>query len=113
MAYNSLHTGIEALINTLLLTTPCQEVDIILSPNHDVIENVLKLGDIKVKCVKSGIKSATVTFHPPYERENGDALTVDEIDRFTFEFNEDGCIYARTIDINGIESAAVCTIINH
>lgn len=54
MAFNALHTGIEALVNALLLTTPCGEINIVLSPNHtiDETEQVMHLGSLQIECTK-------------------------------------------------------------
>lgn len=119
MACNTFVCAILGTINSVAVDVPCKEWAVPLSPRHEIIDGVAVLGKLKAKCITprdlptGTMKSITVTFKPPAKRENGIPLTINEIDHYIFEFDGNGCLYAKTVDTNGIESAADCSVVGN
>ena len=99
MAFSALHTGLEALVNALLITTPCSEVNIVLNPGYEVVENKLVSPEWRVECAKP-VQGLEITFSPPTEREDGSALDSSEIGSYIIRV--DGhTASAKTCDTDG------------
>ena len=86
MAFNALHTGLEALINVVLATSPCAEINVTFSPPYTIVGDKLEQAAWKATCVKP-ITGTSISgcFSPPSTREDGSALTIEEIDHYEFK----------------------------
>lgn len=103
MAYNSLHTALEASVNLLLASGLCAEINLVMSPNFTVEENIINSAAYRVECVQPIEASSipmTVTFTPPTQREDGSDLHLEEIVGYEVLF-DGNCAYGWTITAEG------------
>ena len=103
MAFNSIHTALEALVNTMLATGLCAEINLIMSPNYSVEEGRIKAAEYRVECLKPvvvGNTPMTVTFTPPLMREDGSELMLQEITGYEIRF-DGSCVSGWTLTSEG------------
>ena len=109
MAFNSLHTALEAAVNTLLASGLCAEINLVMSPSYTLEEGIINGADYRVECLKPASVDPVkilITFTPPTEREDGSVLKPEEIKGYELEFY-DGCVTGKTVDIDGLKSDPV------
>lgn len=98
MAYNSLHTALEAAVNTLLASGLCAEINLVMSPSFTVEAGRINGADFRVECVKSPAMS--ITFQQPTQREDGSVLMCNDITGYELVF--DGrCVTGHTVTADG------------
>ena len=113
MSFNSLHTVLEAAVNTLLASGLCAEINLTMSPNYSIEQGIIKGADYRVECLKpaESYPKVLVTFTPPTEREDGTTLKPEEIKGYELEFI-DGCVTAKTVDTDNLKSIPVISCYN-
>jgi len=90
MAFNSIHTALEAAVNILLASGLCAEINLVMSPNYSVEEGRIKAAEYRVECLKPVDRTGVpmrVTFTPPLTREDGSVLRLEEIEGYEVEFD--------------------------
>ena len=108
MAFNSLHTALEALVNTMLATGLCAEINIVMSPSYSIEGNRIKAAEYRVECLKPVVGGNTpmrVTFTPPLMREDGSELMLEEIVGYEVEF-DGSCVRGWTLTAEGKSTEA-------
>jgi|TARA_R110000787_G_scaffold193899_2_gene305425 hypothetical protein len=112
MAFNSLHTALEAAVNVLLASGLCAEINLVMSPNYTVEANRIQAAEYRVECVEPYETLSVpmvVTFTPPLTREDGSVLRLEEIVGYEVEF--DGmCVrgWSLTAESRSSEAAISC-----
>ena len=90
MAYNSLHTALEAAVNTLLAAGLCGEINLTMSPNFSVEGNNITGANFKVECTRELNLVNTpmsITFQQPTQREDGSVLMCVDITGYVLVFD--------------------------
>jgi len=90
MAFNSIHTALEAAVNVVLASGLCSEINLVMSPNYSVEGVRIKAAEYRVECLKQTRETGTpmtVTFTPPLSREDGSELRLEEIVGYEVEFD--------------------------
>lgn len=104
MAYNALHTALEAAVNAVLATTLCAEIDLTMAPRYELGGEGITGPGYRVECETT--RRLTVALTPPTKREDGTPLHSDEIRGYEFEILN-GCVTGRTVLTDGLRSAPV------
>ena len=108
MAFNSIHTALEAAVNVVLASGLCSEINLVMSPNYSVEGVRIKAAEYRVECLKQTRETGTpmtVTFTPPLSREDGSELRLEEIVGYEVEF-DGSCVRGWTLTEGGRSSVA-------
>lgn len=102
MAFNALHTVLEAAVNSLLAAGLCAEVSLTMSPRYELTDAGIMGANYRVECVKRS--ELRVTFTPPDKREDGTPLSASEIKLYELDF-KNGCVSGVTVTHDDQKSA--------